>query len=96
MQDWENESEIRGGLQKVAQYIQKCDHCGKPYAEFTCNACRVPRYCQRECQREDWRNGHKKVCVPSSSSMEGKLERVTIGPKKEELSDAISRKDLAK
>ena len=38
----------------------------------------------------------EKLKKVSSSSIEGKLERVTIGPKKEELGDAISRKDLAK
>jgi hypothetical protein len=32
-----------------------------------CSRCHVPFYCSRECQRKDWKRGHKQQCRPSPS-----------------------------
>ncbi len=43
--------------------ILNCAACNKalPYNAKRCAACKV-RYCSKECQAEDWQNGHKKMC----------------------------------
>ena len=54
-------------IKNMARYVRKekhCAHCGnkdprKPLMK--CSACDVTRYCNAECQKEDWKN-HKKIC----------------------------------
>ncbi|XP_078665268.1 uncharacterized protein LOC144907778 [Branchiostoma floridae x Branchiostoma belcheri] len=39
--------------------------CGKPGYRSTlklCGACKLTRYCSRDCQRQHWLGGHKKCC----------------------------------
>ena len=40
-----------------------CAACHKQlkYDAKRCSACKA-RYCSKECQAEDWQNGHKKLC----------------------------------
>lgn len=38
-----------------------CVTCGE-IACYRCSACKSACYCSRECQRRDWRNGHKDEC----------------------------------
>ncbi|KAK8193717.1 hypothetical protein IWZ00DRAFT_487865 [Phyllosticta capitalensis] len=40
----------------------RCAVCGKTKDTKKCAACGRVRYCGRECQRLDWRAGHKRVC----------------------------------
>eukprot|EP00242_Pyramimonas_sp_CCMP2087_P015470 CAMPEP_0198198800 /NCGR_PEP_ID=MMETSP1445-20131203/2180_1 /TAXON_ID=36898 /ORGANISM="Pyramimonas sp., Strain CCMP2087" /LENGTH=218 /DNA_ID=CAMNT_0043868439 /DNA_START=76 /DNA_END=732 /DNA_ORIENTATION=- len=49
--------------------IVYCRACGKIKAEKTklrlCGRCKVARYCSKECQSKDWKEGdHKNKCVP--------------------------------
>jgi hypothetical protein len=41
-----------------------------------CGGCHQVQYCSTECQREDWRAGHKAVCgaVPPREPAEGAAE----------------------
>ncbi|KAJ6470348.1 hypothetical protein C8R45DRAFT_1015437 [Mycena sanguinolenta] len=45
-----------------------CDTCGRPESEttkkqlLTCAGCLVAKYCSKECQRKDWKEGHKNQC----------------------------------
>ncbi len=32
-------------------------------ATHKCSACKVVRYCSQGCQRQDWRSGHREVCL---------------------------------
>ncbi|OMP84884.1 Ubiquitin carboxyl-terminal hydrolase 18 [Diplodia seriata] len=42
-----------------------------------CAGCGVVRYCGRECQRGDWRAGHKRVCATYAELVEdGRMEEV--------------------
>ena len=46
----------------------QCDHCGKTRQELgvshllSCSQCRKAYYCGAECQRLQWKKGHKKHC----------------------------------
>ena len=39
-----------------------CIVCFAPDARYICKAYRSVRYCSKECQRADWRNGHRDRC----------------------------------
>ena len=39
-----------------------CDICGNP-GNNSCSRCRQLRYCSKECQKLDWKGGHKQACV---------------------------------
>eukprot|EP00931_Biecheleriopsis_adriatica_P012192 TRINITY_DN113310_c0_g1_i1.p1 TRINITY_DN113310_c0_g1~~TRINITY_DN113310_c0_g1_i1.p1 ORF type:complete len:143 (-),score=34.21 TRINITY_DN113310_c0_g1_i1:164-571(-) len=39
-----------------------CAWCQKPGAVLQCGRCRSKTYCGRDCQRADWRDGHKEAC----------------------------------
>lgn len=42
-----------------------------------CAGCGVVRYCGRECQRKDWRAGHKRLCATYAELVEdGRMEEV--------------------
>ena len=55
-------------FRRAAVLSQKCSSCsGKPAEGQTllqCNRCRQGFYCDRNCQKEHWRQGHKSVCCP--------------------------------
>ncbi len=55
-------------FRRVAELSQKCSSCsGKPAEGQTllqCNRCRQAFYCDRNCQKEHWRQGHKSDCCP--------------------------------
>ncbi len=55
-------------FRRVAVLSQKCSSCsGKPAEGQTllrCNRCRQGFYCDRNCQKEHWRQGHKSDCCP--------------------------------
>eukprot|EP00746_Dinoflagellata_sp_MGD_P082782 gnl/MRDRNA2_/MRDRNA2_32887_c0_seq1.p1 gnl/MRDRNA2_/MRDRNA2_32887_c0~~gnl/MRDRNA2_/MRDRNA2_32887_c0_seq1.p1 ORF type:complete len:397 (-),score=65.66 gnl/MRDRNA2_/MRDRNA2_32887_c0_seq1:39-1229(-) len=35
-----------------------------------CNGCKAARYCSKACQKEHWKNGHKKHCLDSQRTQE--------------------------
>jgi hypothetical protein len=48
--------------------ISQCDHCGTGTPPtfpkmLTCSACKSVHYCDKECQRQHWKNGHKAMCM---------------------------------
>ena len=45
-----------------------------------CSGCRLANYCSRECQMQDWKNGHKKLCRASKKKAVSKseLEAATV------------------
>jgi hypothetical protein len=58
-----------------AHRLKECGHCGKPEVSgeldtgegdrvklSTCGRCGVAVYCSKECQKADWKNGHKRIC----------------------------------
>jgi hypothetical protein len=41
----------------------KCDCCGKQNIKlFSCARCKMTYYCSRECQKNNWKNGHNEAC----------------------------------
>jgi len=45
----------------------QCDYCGKVAVGkegkmLSCGGCRMSHYCDRDCQRSDWKNGHRTQC----------------------------------
>ncbi len=39
-----------------------CAHCNRTNELRTCSACKQVSYCSTECQKADWRSGHKAAC----------------------------------
>lgn len=48
----------------------RCRVCGRGEGTRRCAGCGVVRYCGRECQRQDWRGGHKRVCAAWAALVE--------------------------
>ena len=49
--------------------LQMCNACGNVQPNGVlkaCMRCRIKYYCGKECQRRDWKAGHKHVCVPAA------------------------------
>ena len=42
--------------------VQSCASCGKP-ATLKCSRCKTVVYCNKNCQTEHWKLGHKKQCA---------------------------------
>ena len=47
-----------------------CDKCGRPESHQNklqrCSRCQQTWYCNRDCQLNHWKAGHKKICVPAN------------------------------
>eukprot|EP00121_Abeoforma_whisleri_P016259 Awhi_evm2s14925 len=42
---------------------QKCSSCGIVSNSLSvCNGCKAVKYCNKKCQRADWKAGHKVDC----------------------------------
>jgi hypothetical protein len=39
-----------------------CDFCGKIDSSLVCSCCHNGQYCSQECQKQDWKRGHKRAC----------------------------------
>jgi len=50
-----------------------CQECGKHASDgmrlLKCSECKAVHYCSRECQRIDWKAGHKEECQKKSTVM---------------------------
>eukprot|EP00729_Bicosta_minor_P016507 gene16507-biopygen27206 len=49
-----------------------CAYCKRPGARLKCEGCRQRSYCDRGCQKRDWKQGHRGQCV--------KLQQVFVPP----------------
>jgi hypothetical protein len=51
------------------QVFKECADCGKCAVKMDCcSRCRCAFYCNRSCQRQHWRSGHKQVCKKAEES----------------------------
>eukprot|EP00729_Bicosta_minor_P032756 gene32756-biopygen11636 len=49
-----------------------CAYCKRPGARLKCEGCRQRSYCDRKCQKKDWKHEHRGQCV--------KLQQVFVPP----------------
>eukprot|EP00729_Bicosta_minor_P032612 gene32612-biopygen19391 len=49
-----------------------CAYCKRPGARLKCEGCRQRSYCDRKCQKKDWKQEHRGQCV--------KLQQVFVPP----------------
>ena len=63
----ESPAEWLAGVQREALSVGlRCDTCSAVRSAETlhaCSGCGAARYCGTECQRKDWRGGHKALCA---------------------------------
>eukprot|EP00729_Bicosta_minor_P032963 gene32963-biopygen3882 len=50
-----------------------CAYCKRPGARLKCEGCRQRSYCDRKCQKKDWKQEHRGQCE--------KLQQVFVPPK---------------
>ena len=46
----------------IGRLEKPCSHCFAKEAAHVCSGCRNTRYCSKECQKADWKKGHKNTC----------------------------------
>ena len=46
-----------------------CEACGALGAKLRCGRCREACYCNRACQEEAWKKGHKLKCVNNAAKL---------------------------
>lgn len=44
--------------------VALCVKCGSPNNLKGCSRCKLVFYCSQVCQKADWKEGHKEICVP--------------------------------
>mmetsp|Transcript_46483 Transcript_46483/g.55901 ORF Transcript_46483/g.55901 Transcript_46483/m.55901 type:complete len:269 (+) Transcript_46483:59-865(+) len=55
--------ESRGNeLIAILQKSRGCFFCGRPAPKSKCSRCKVAQYCNRDCQKNDWKPIHKELC----------------------------------
>eukprot|EP00729_Bicosta_minor_P024810 gene24810-biopygen31473 len=52
--------------------LKVCAYCKRPGALLKCEGCRQRSYCDRKCQKRDWKQEHRGQCV--------KLQQVFVPP----------------
>ena len=50
-------------MEKLFKSCELCKHKYEVDKMFTCVNCKIAVYCSVECQRQDWRKGHYKICI---------------------------------
>ena len=50
--------------------MKSCGNCGKESPKHSCSRCRSVFYCDRECQKQHWKKGHKNFCATVSSVLQ--------------------------
>ena len=63
----EGENEVQRNIR-----LKVCAYCKKPGARLKCKACFQRTYCDKKCQKKDWKTVHKKQCK--------KLQQVFVPP----------------
>ena len=53
--------------EKVRRADPVCGHCGANNPSQRCSRCKKVRYCNQDCQVQDWRSKHRFSCSPSES-----------------------------
>ena len=72
--DWYEYSTVKWGPRKIG--YDGCNNRGCKRTESTskkfsrCSGCKVAMYCSRDCQVEDWKIRHKKVCKDAKKERE--------------------------
>uniref|UniRef100_A0A7S2PP54 MYND-type domain-containing protein n=1 Tax=Leptocylindrus danicus TaxID=163516 RepID=A0A7S2PP54_9STRA len=72
-----------------------CDACGKTYAELgmkqlkKCTRCMNAFYCSVECQRTQWRAGHKEACRKPGQIEPGDLMKLVKLQRRSDLNGLI-------
>lgn len=62
----------------VAETIQQCAYCHVvERANSRCGRCKIVRYCSTDCQKADWRSGHRALCPHIATLQE--LMRLDFG-----------------
>lgn len=76
----------------------KCDFCSKKRNEvaqgsglFRCSKCKLAYYCSRECQRKQWKAGHRSHCRKQGDIQVGDYVRVRGLVKKREMNRVVGR-----
>eukprot|EP01083_Nonionella_stella_P016745 46761_1 len=64
-----------------------CAMCGKADAASVCGGCKCTYYCGTDCQRKDWKRGHKKQC----KTLRSKTETVVTKAKTKAKGDVKSK-----
>jgi len=66
-----------GGLWKMADISRQCSWCGQMLAShsrngklLSCATCKGTHYCDRVCQKRDWKRGHKSMCRPAEGKQD--------------------------
>ena len=65
-----------------------CAYCKKPGAKLKCDACLHRSYCDRKCQKKDWKKQHRDQCK--------KLQQVFVPPPPGWMEAAAEAEDAAK
>jgi len=47
---------------KTSLRINLCRQCLRPFADLVCSGCRKSHYCNRKCQKLNWKLGHRETC----------------------------------
>lgn len=53
----EGENEVQRDIR-----LKVCAYCKAPGARKKCNGCRQRTYCNKECQKKDWKTAHREQC----------------------------------
>jgi hypothetical protein len=67
-----------------------CWNCNKNYSNFICGQCKMAVYCNKICQKNNWKNNHNKNCL----LIEVKRTREEEEEKEEEGSRFIKRRKV--
>jgi len=66
-----------GGLWQLAEITRQCSCCGHILAShgrngklLSCATCKTVHYCDRACQKRDWKQWHKSVCRPADDKQD--------------------------
>ncbi|KAJ7721280.1 hypothetical protein B0H16DRAFT_376285 [Mycena metata] len=66
--DWAAHDGIWDGNETVWHaWEPECDACGRAESSLkeqllSCSGCLVAKYCNKQCQKQDWNGGHKTQC----------------------------------
>lgn len=59
----------------------ECAWCRKRLIDGKkCNRCKVAYYCNKKCQAEDWKTGHKLECIDENKKLKDWIEEIGSEP----------------